>query len=420
MQPKTKFQKMIVGYSKKLKPISEKQKKWAIHACTENYAVVSRKTTYCLECGHTWKEHLELVTLLEHCVCPNCDNKLKYHSQKRIDKEATYFAILITKKGMQVVRMFLITKYFKKKQQPSFSFNEVMQHWIALDGRMETLNKPVNSMSYYYDLWSSGELEIRTPSRAHNLRCDIQPYKIYPVRRVLPILKRNGFKGYFHGLCPQKLFNLLLTSNIAETFFKTRQFKLLKSIKHSTDNIERYWKSIRICMRYNYIVKDATIWFDYLNLLEYFGKDLLNPKYVCPVDLFSEHDKLVLKKSKLEGHKKKIEYQERYIQEKGMFFNLYFQEENITISPLKSIDDFIEEGHSLKHCVYTNEYFKKKNSLVMSARINGKSIETIEISISNLSIIQSRGLSNKISKYNDKIINIVEKNFHQIEKAMAC
>jgi hypothetical protein len=55
-------------------------------------------------------------------------------------------------------------------------------------------------------------------------------------------------------------------------------------------------------MRNGYKVDDASIWRDYLNLLDFFGKDIHSAKYVCPADLKTEHDRYV---------KKKLEYRER-------------------------------------------------------------------------------------------------------------
>jgi len=421
MQPKNKFQKKIMGLSKKLSPITETQKVWAIKACTDKYAVISRKTTYCLECGYSWKEGVNMAHVMEHVQCPECRAKLKYkHHYAPNCKEANYFAILTTKKGMQVVRMFLISKFYKKKQNPTYSIREVMQHWITAEGKIDTLSIEVNNMSYEYDQWTYGELEPRTSTHRSEMRARISPWKIYPVRSILPILKRNGFSGYFYGFSPQELFRLLLSSNVAETLFKTKQFKLLESLRSSSERIEQYWKSIRVCIRHNYIIKSASTWFDYLQLLEYFGKDILNPHYICPENLSSEHDKLVLKKNKIVNEQKNREYQEQYEQEKAAFFDLEFKEDNISIAPLKTIEEFLEEAHAHKHCVYSNEYFRKSNSLVLSAKIDNQPIETVEISLKSLRIMQSRGRRNQATPYHDKIVNLVQRNLNQIEKIVAC
>lgn len=65
------------------------------------------------------------------------------------------------------------------------------------------------------------------------------------------------------------------------------------------------------------------------------------------------------------------------------------------------------------HCV--GSYHSKEDSLILSACIDGKRVETIEVSISQLKVIQSRGVSNKNTKYHNQIINLVESNISQIE-----
>jgi len=50
----------------------------------------------------------------------------------------------------------------------------------------------------------------------------------------------------------------------------------------------------------------------------------------------------------------------------------------------------------------------------MSARIDNKPIETIEFSLSDMSVIQARGQNNKASKYHSAILSLIQKNIPQI------
>mgnify|MGYP000296788918 FL=1 len=49
----------------------------------------------------------------------------------------------------------------------------------------------------------------------------------------------------------------------------------------------------------------------------------------------------------------------------------------------------------MHHCVFTNEYYLKADSLILSATIDGKRIETIEVSLKRMEVVQSRGVCNK-------------------------
>jgi len=70
----------------------------------------------------------------------------------------------------------------------------------------------------------------------------------------------------------------------------------------------------------------------------------------------------------------------------------------------------------LKHCLFTNEYYNRENSLILSAKINGISIETIEFSLETMEIIQCRGLKNKATEYNKRIIKLVQANSMEVVK----
>lgn len=86
---------------------------------------------------------------------------------------------------------------------------------------------------------------------------------------------------------------------------------------------------------------------------------------------------------------------ENYIKEKSKFFDLKLSDGKIVVIPLKNLEEFQQEGEIMHHCVFSNEYYKKKDSLILSARIGKKHIETIEVNLKTFSIVQSRGACNQ-------------------------
>ena len=62
--------------------------------------------------------------------------------------------------------------------------------------------------------------------------------------------------------------------------------------------------------------------------------------------------------------------------------------------------------------------YTKEDSLILSASIDGKRIETIEISISQLKVIQSRGVCNQNTEHHNSIINLVNQNLQLIEERL--
>jgi hypothetical protein len=68
----------------------------------------------------------------------------------------------------------------------------------------------------------------------------------------------------------------------------------------------------------------------------------------------------------------------------------------------------------MHHCVCG--YYNKPNSLILSAKIDGKRIETIEVRLTDYTLIQSRGLQNKSTKYHNRIVKLIEDNMGEIIK----
>jgi hypothetical protein len=124
-------------------------------------------------------------------------------------------------------------------------------------------------------------------------------------------------------------------------------------------------------------------------------------------------------RSTLEEKKNQIaKNQKHYFKAKGQFFGLVFSEKNISIHVIETVREFLEEGCIHNHCVFTNDYYKKENSLILSAKVNGVPAETVQVSLENLEILQSRGHGNKATKYNKAIINLVNRNLHKIGERM--
>lgn len=424
MQPKTKFQREVVELSKTLLPITEEQKEWAYKHLFPHVGrrLKSGKIT-CMECGAEWQSEHQLVESICGCTCPNCKTELTIQdSRKSKFKEIEYLCIIDKSNGFQVLRFFYVEQSTKAGEPAYYYQTEVVQRWIAPGGKYATLAM-LRPMFCWSDSWIwSSDLELRPEKQLY----DIMPSMVYPRKGVIPEIKRNGFKGSFHSLTPFEMFNAILTNNRAETLLKAKQHDLLKHfIRHKMDYVEYYWNSIRIAIRNGYTIKDGSMWCDYIDLLNYFGKDICSPKYVCPDNLKLQHDRLVAKKKErqereqLERKKQKaLKDEQRFRELKSKFFGIAFTDGEIQVRVLESVLEYLEEGTQMHHCVASSEYYLKPTSLVLSATIDGKRIETIEISLDTLKVVQSRGVCNSNTEYHDRIIKLVNKNVKQIRSRM--
>lgn len=412
MKPTTLFQKKVTDLTPLLSPITEKHENWGTKNLFECHGVISRNKHVCLECNHVWKFEIESKKV----SCPNCNNKLSMFGENSIIfHQREYFTLIQRVKDLQVVRFIFSVKTMKKDKKPTYSYTEVMQHWINERGETVSLAKAVNGFSYYLDAWTLHSPMTIKLIPQETAKFKINPRKVYPVKTVLPILKRNGFKSGVFDIAPQVLFTNILKDSIAETLLKAGQTNLLAYYIYRSNKIKKNWKIIKICLKNNYDAVDWQIWEDYIDLLKEFGKDLFNSKLVCPANLKQAHDFYMNLKSDEKSMSDK-ELFEKYAKEKGKYFGLVFQENDIKISAIKTLGAFKKEGKALNHCLFKNKYFKKKDSLILSARINNKPIETIEISLSKMEINQCRGLNNEATSYNERILNLVNKNIYKIRR----
>lgn len=419
MKPRNKFEKAVLAQSEKLRPITAARIKWAFRECIEHYANrLPKGRTTCMDCGHSWMMEQETT----NCSCPQCGAKLKVVTTfVRKIKQKQYFTILTTCGKYQILRLFLLIAEMEKGCKARPYALEIGQYWWNDAGR-KTFVGILRVLGRYIDTFSFGSpMAIRHDNLAYD---HIAHAPVYPRYIVTPTLKRNGFNGDLHDIVPTALVTGLLSDPKAETLMKTAQYPLLRHYLTGR-NMDQYWASIKICIRNKYIIPDGSMWCDTIDLLRHFGKDIHSPKYICPLDLKSEHDKLVQKRT-LQRVREKLALQmqeavaeeETYKRTKSKFFGLAFTDGTIEIRVLESVAEFVEEGLHMKHCVFTNGYYLKKDSLILSATIEGKRIETVEVSLKTLNVVQSRGVCNSNTEYHDRIINLVNSNMKQIRQRL--
>lgn len=429
MKPKTKLQKTVIQNMKCLSPLSDYQRKEAIKQVAPHIAKLNSKKEYtCMDCGHSWKgERAENIT------CPHCAAELIVETDRKQKHSYKDYFMVVTRCGdFQVLRMYSINTHLYKGKKANYWIGEAFQCWITPEGKEVIIGRARYYMCHYYDAWDwSSNLEVRNEHYAHS----VIPYKVIGRIKLIPQLIRNGFKGNFHDCSPRSIIKGLLTNNRIETLWKVGQIELVRHLTISSYKFDRYWSIIKIVMRHHYIIKDASMWYDLLDFLSYFNKDIHNPKLICPDNLKEAHDYWQHKvEAKRERERQQIERErllneeERYLRNlnkvakeekkyqkaKSKFFDLIFNDKELTIKPLVSVREFVEEGHQLHHCVFSNKYYDKEESLILHAIVDNTSVATIELNIENLKILQCRGPYNSVPPLKDRIISLIEANKNKI------
>ena len=441
MKPKTALQKKVAKLSATLRPITATQRQWAYCHCVEHFAYRTKSGTMtCSDCGHQWKSgNGSLCDTLAGCKCPLCGAELKVDdTRKRTYKETRYFSVITTCGGFQVIRVAQIRHVSRKGEPMKFYCNEVVQRWISPDGKVTTMALLRACAFHYCDLWA---LESGMEPRGHNDLYDnvVTWGDVYPRMNVIPQLRRNGFKGDFHGISPIRLFKRLLSDPRIETLIKDGRIEEMKYFILNPLNADDFWASYLIAGRHRYQINNISMWCDYLRMLVNLGQDIRNPKNICPEDFIEAHDKTsrrveakrekeltecqrIYKMERREREQQRLlqekEREEEFIALKSKFFGLVISDNEIEVKVLESIEEYYQEGKKQNICVFASGYYMYEDSLVLSARIDGIIIETVEVDLRTFKVVQCHGKHNQDTIYHKRIIDLVNSNARLIKERM--
>lgn len=417
MKLRNKKQQHIVDLSGRLRPLTTPQMNWALNSTINHYGYrLKSGMCACMKCGHEWLENRNGM-----CLCPECGTQLEIKDTKeRVIRDKSYFNVITTIEGYQVIRMFLMIVEMRKGMKAKPAFLEIGSYWIDCKGNTTVVGLQ-RTLGHYIDSFAFGSpLEIRRDNEAFQR---ISDEWVYPRIKVTDTIKRNGFKGCCHAMHPVTLFQQLLTNPKAETLMKSGDVGMLRYLCQHPQEVDKYWNSIKIANRNGYKVKDSQMWMDYIKMLERCGKDILSPKYICPTNLKEEHDRYMRKVHILEDRKKRAEdirkAQEReasFKEQKEKFFGIRINDGEIEVKVLESVEEYRQEAESQHICLFSAAYDQREDSLIFSARIDGRIIETIEVDLRTLRVVQSKGVCNKNTDYHDRIVNLINANTHLIKE----
>ena len=428
MKPRTKFHNDILRQIRKLRPITKAQKDWAICECLEHFAfrLQSGKTT-CMDCGHTWKTDSNT----EKCVCPVCGRKLTVKTtRRRKESGKMYFNVLGMHGEYQTLRMFAIFAKICKGRKAEYTIREIGQYWIAPNGQCAVIGLR-RSMSYYYDCFSfDSNMEIRGNDDVFaSISSD---FPTYPKIKLIPSLHVDVIGNKYFNMSPARCISRFLSLPQLETIMKTADEKVFRYFLNNPNECRMCWASYKIAKRHHYEIVSIDMWCDYIKMLKTCKKDVRNPHYICPDDLRQAHDTYVRKIRAIEARKrreadikrkeqevlKEQAEREKFVKLKFKFFGLVISDGEIEVRVLESVEDYIEEGNTQNICVGTLRYYAKNNTLVLSARIRGNRIETVEVLLDTFEVIQCHGKYNKDTEYHKRIIEFVNSNAQLIKERM--
>lgn len=421
MKAKTKMDKEIVILSHKLKPLTAKELKYLKDNIADRYYMISRNRIYCSYCGHKdMKDRYKKND--DKLICPRCKSSLKFN--KYLHHSEKYFVSRTLLLGdYQVIQNFEISEIHSRGTELRLPWYHLNSFFILPNGKWSMISKIISC--YSFNVINGSKLE---PRRNKLKLAYARHYTSHVFNKgIHPILERNGldidaFNANTKLRCFYKLCIDLFTDNDAEYLLKVRRWDLLHYYL-LYDKIKGYLAELKIVVRHNYIIEDMNMWCDYIDLLEYFNKDLHSPYYLCPANLKEAHDRYVIKKRNVERAKKIIEqnamiesanemYQKRFAE----LLSLKFENTKIVVEPFKSVHEIRELGEKLKLCIYENEYHNKNNILLFTATDKKEEkIEVLAVDLPDGSISDIRGYDNEDSVLKPTVTRLINKHKKEIK-----
>lgn len=424
MKPKTDEQKKVWGMSLRLlrQPMGKGKKLYLTYTAWRGlYCDHYKAHVRCLHCGSMVKMDPKKA---KGQTCPECGctftNDIYLPSGKKVDLWLLSAEVHF---GYQVFRKYVVYKYFSK-QGMTIEVTEVNQNWIREDGKITTVSRSLNYMNWNqtYSLYS--DFAVRGNYGNHN----DWYYDVLPGHKHISRIYGPMWNGKLCGRCHMSIIQYtaaILKSRYAETIMKILGGDAL--VSYMTSQVpEHCW---RLALRYLWHTDNWSDWEDHIRNLQYLGMDTHNPKMVVPEDFDAEHTRIniiVNRKRAKEEEKRRRENEIRraikaeqdrkeYINRLKELLPLEFKDENLTFTVIQSPADMVIEGSEMQHCV--GGYYNKEDSLIMSCRDEKrKRIETIEVSLKDYKVLQSRGKCNIHTKWHDRILKAMDDNMGEIRR----
>lgn len=425
MKATTKLQFRIQALSKGLPEISERQLRWAEkQALDKMFIYDGGLQKWCGKCGHVWKGDR---TKRKQLRCPNCGKlSYRYTTRNESQKSDLFFSTTGTVEDLQLVRCYEIIVRCKKGQAPVIDYCETARNWITPDFKMVAY---LRSSSYYNLSWTSdmtlrGTFTFQRYNRVHytisTMLCPIGKKFIPELSRIGADKCTNFSYGDIERILRYPIFETAMKlgyGKVAERVMEVRRKDLLPALK--------------IAIRHNYRIDNASMWVDTMEMLSTLKKDIHNPVFVCPENLKQDHDKWMNiirerdeRARREQEREQRIREQERlerfrleskqseqvYAREKGKYLDKKIMVNGITFRVIPTVEDFLKIGSEWHICIFTNRYYEKSNSLLLTAKKRNRTLAVMEMSIDTGKCLQSRAKYNDLPKDNDMLVRLLESN----------
>lgn len=350
------------------------------------------------------------------------------HNRDYTKDKSFYFTLYTNIAEFEVKRLYRGYK-FTDKHYDHYFFVEIMREFkdgdnILYFGKQKT-------MGCYFDCFLYGsDMELRSNYKNYANNCIADLFDISWGEHP----QSNGKRVSCERTDPKELGRIIKNNPVAENLYKERSPLFLYLMYHTYN--KQVCRAITIAKRHGFVFDQTStsIWFDMVRAMVRVGADYHNPVYIAPKDLQATHDIFVNRwrrkqeeerraaaiEMKMAETDRKLMQEKRtndaYIKRRKRFYDMVLTDGLIECRVLPDIHAFREEAQIMQHCVYTNEYYKKPYSLILSATIKDKHIETVEVDLANYKIAQSFGYKDSFTMHHQRILDLVNSQMDIIKQ----
>ena len=438
MRPRNDREREVERLAKGLPWLTDAQAAWVRDKVAVWHINSSGRRCWCERCGHVFRaDHPR-----GNAVCPDCGAELPVEgSRRRVRKDYEYVQIVTTHAGWQVIRYFIVRWRSEIGREPWIRIWEIMQKWCQPGRPTVTRGVPLVFMPYYVEVPYSdfGPMSIKHPSYFYT---EWMRLRLYPrVGLLKPYRSTSRFWRHKGVMTAGNVLGVIYSIPYFETLLKGGEYAELKTVSDYAEEVRKYWPSVRVALRHGFKPREWRDYFDYLGMLSYLRRDMRSPRYVAPPDYDDIHYLILRqyqnKRAEEERRRRereallRAEAEERRLRQEAdqiksfeerieHFRKLLIAAGGIEIRPLMTIQEFAEEGKAMRHCVFALGYYKKPDSLILSARDrDGNRIETVEVDVRRGVVLQSRGFANSLTESHEKILAMVESGMGEIQRMAA-
>lgn len=375
--------------------------------------------------------------------CPHCGAKLREQTNPYRGgelkgcgsyKDFFLFEQITTCKEWQIVRVWLADFKFRRGREAELTYlGSIYERWFnPTIGKEVLLGKYRGSFPYYRRIpWA---LSCYGPTEGYVHRSllkdsyDERGEFIYPNARLLDWYKDKGaerlceFTEDRDFLPAFRLLGSTKRRTITETMLKVGRDEEIRLMLNKTDKFFKYWRTILVARRHHFdYTRHGSEYFDYLDQLAQLHLDLRSPHYVAPSDFHAMHQTMTNRLNAIAERRRREWQRQREIEEykraqakdaeykkaREMYFGLVLTSGTYKAEPLKSVEEFLNEGLAMDHCVFSCGYYDVKrhpDSLILSVRNNEGAREvTIEIDTKKWKIAQCYAKHDSIHPKNKQI-----------------